>query len=49
MKLSESDNRKLDGEEGPAVQHAMEHLVKLGEAFRAEEMVDLDVAGALGP
>lgn len=41
MKLSDSDNRKLDGEEGPAVQHAMEHLVKLGEAFRAEEMVDL--------
>lgn len=41
MRLSDADKRKLDGEEGPAVRHAMEHLVKMGEAFEAEEMVDL--------
>lgn len=41
MKLSDIDKRKLDGGEGPAVQHAMEHLLKMGQAFDAEEMVDL--------
>ena len=41
MKLSDSDKRKLDGGEGPAVQHAMEHLAKFGEAFEADEMIDL--------
>jgi predicted aconitase len=40
MKLTDEDKRKLDGKYGPAVQHAMEHLVKFGEAFEAEEMVD---------
>lgn len=41
MRLSDDDKRKLNGEYGPAVQHAMEHLVKFGDAFGAEEMVDL--------
>lgn len=41
MNLTDKDKRKLDGGEGPAVCHAMEHLVKMGEAYRAEEMVDL--------
>ena len=41
MNLTDADKRKLDGGEGPAVQHAMEHLLKMGEAFDAEEMVDL--------
>jgi predicted aconitase len=40
MNLSDADKRKLDVGEVPAVQHAMEHLVKKGEAFRAEEMID---------
>lgn len=41
MKLTDEDRRKLDGARGVAVQHAMEHLVKMGEAFDAEELVDL--------
>ena len=41
MNLTDADKRKLDGGEGPAVRHAMEHLLKMGEAFDAEEMVDL--------
>jgi len=41
MNLTDQDKRKLDGGEGEAVQHAMEHLIKMGEAFDAEEMVDL--------
>lgn len=40
MNLTDGDKRKLDGGEGPAVQHAMEHLLKMGKAFDAEEMVD---------
>src|SRR3712207_9153772 len=34
----------LEGECGPALQEAMEFLVKFGEAFEAEEMVDLHKA-----
>lgn len=41
MRLTDLDKRKLDGGLGPAVQHAMEHLVKMGDAFDAEEFVDL--------
>lgn len=44
MRLTDEDKSKLDGDYGPAVQHAMEHLIKLGEAFDAEEMVDLHAA-----
>jgi predicted aconitase len=42
MQLSDRDKRILDGTEGVAAQEAMEHLVKLGEAFEADEMVDVD-------
>ena len=41
MRLTDEDKRKLDGSRGAAVRHAMEHLVKMGEAFDAEEFVDL--------
>ncbi|MDV6247077.1 aconitase X catalytic domain-containing protein [Rhodococcus opacus] len=44
MKLSDHDKRMLDGEEGPAVQEAMEFLVKFGEGFEADEMVDVHSA-----
>lgn len=42
MELSERDKRMLDGAEGPAAREAMAHLAKLGEAFEAEHMVDVD-------
>jgi predicted aconitase len=42
MRLTDADKAKLDGQEGPAVQEAMAYLVKLGEAFEAQEMVDVD-------
>jgi predicted aconitase len=38
----------LEGERGPAQQEAMEFLVKFGEAFEAEEMVDLQPPTPLG-
>jgi predicted aconitase len=41
MKLSDEDKKKLAGGEGASVQEAMEYLVKLGQAFEAEEMVDV--------
>jgi predicted aconitase len=44
VKLSDQDKRMLEGERGPAQQEAMEFLVKFGEAFEAEEMVDLHKA-----
>src|SRR5215831_7754227 len=42
MQLSDSDKRMLDGAQGLAAREAMSHLVKLGEAFEADEMVDID-------
>ncbi len=42
MRLSDGDKRMLDGSEGPAAREAMDHLVKLGEAFEADELVDID-------
>ena len=42
MRLSDRDKRMLDGAEGAPAQAAMDHLVKLGEAFEAEDMVDID-------
>lgn len=41
MRLSDRDKRMLDGAEGAPAREAMAHLVKLGEAFEAEEMVDV--------
>ncbi len=48
MKLSDQDRKKLDGEEGIAVREAMDYLVKLGEAFEAEKMVDLHSCHVFG-
>lgn len=48
MKLSDEDRKKLDGAEGAAVQEAMAYLVKLGEAFEADEMVDLHSCHVFG-
>ena len=42
MQLSDRDVMMLDGGAGQAAQEAMKHLVKLGEAFEADEMVDVD-------
>jgi cis-L-3-hydroxyproline dehydratase len=41
MQLADTDKRMLDGDHGPAAQQAMAHLVKLGEAFEADTMVDV--------
>jgi hypothetical protein len=38
MKLTRDDLRMLNGDEGPGRQRSMEFLVKMGEAFDAEEM-----------
>ncbi|WP_067936661.1 aconitase X [Alicyclobacillus kakegawensis] len=40
MKLTADEQAMLDGKEGPAVQKAMELLVKYGEALGAERLVD---------
>jgi predicted aconitase len=44
MRLSNKDQAMLDGAEGPANQEAMAALVQLGEAFDAEDMVDIGYA-----
>jgi len=44
MKLTDDDKRKLEGEYGTVIAHAMRFLADLGEAFDAEEMIDLDFA-----
>jgi len=38
VKLTEQDLRMLNGEEGPGRRKCMDFLVKMGEAFDAEEM-----------
>lgn len=40
MKLTKNDLRMLNGDEGPGRQKSMDFLVKMGEAFDAEGMVD---------
>ena len=48
MRLKDDEKAMLDGREGPAVQRAMELLVRYGEALGAEEMVDTkNVGGTL--
>jgi predicted aconitase len=42
MRLTERDRKMLEGKEGKAASEAMAFLVKLGEAFEAEELVDVD-------
>lgn len=47
MLLSDDEERMLAGEEGPAVQKAMDLLVRYGEALGAERLVDTqNVCGA---
>ena len=41
MKLKDDEKRMLQGQQGPTVQKAMEFLVKVGEAYNAEDMVDI--------
>ena len=41
MKLTDQEKRILDGEEGDVKALAMSYLVKLGNAFDGEEMVDI--------
>jgi len=48
MKLSDDDKRKLDGQEGAAVQEVMEYLVKLGRAFEADDILLSSVLFRLG-
>lgn len=45
--LNDDEKRMLNGEEGPAVQKAMELLVKMAEANGAERMVDVTHAHIL--
>ncbi len=44
MKLAYDDLEMLDGRQGPARQRAMEGLVRLGEAFGAEDLVSIGYA-----
>ena len=47
MILTDDEKRMLDGEQGEAVQHAMDLLVRYGEVLGAERFVDTDnVCGA---
>lgn len=49
MKLNEQEQAMLDGKDGPAVQKAMDLLVRYGEALGAERLVDTNnVAGTIG-
>ena len=47
MQLQDDEKAMLDGEEGPAVQKAMELLVRYGEALGAERLVDTNNAGGV--
>jgi hypothetical protein len=47
MKLKDDEKRMIEGQEGPSVQKAMEFLVKMGEAYDAEDMVDISGAHIL--
>ena len=44
MKLTDNDQRMLDGGEGPLAAESMKFLVQLGQAFDAEDMIDIDYA-----
>jgi cis-L-3-hydroxyproline dehydratase len=44
MKLTDAERRMLDGDDGLAKQRAMRGLVQLGEAFGAEDMVEIGYA-----
>jgi len=42
MKLTDTDRKMLEGQEGDVVAESMAYLVKLGEAFEADEMVSVE-------
>lgn len=44
MQLSDQDQALLDGSQGDVARESMEALVQLGEAFHAEDMVDIGYA-----
>lgn len=44
MRLSDRDKAMLNGAEGPVAREAIEALIQLGEAFDAEDMVDIGYA-----
>ena len=44
MRLTAHENQMLEGAKGPALKRAMEGLVQLGEAFGAEDMVEIGYA-----
>ncbi|HVT68637.1 MAG TPA: aconitase X catalytic domain-containing protein [Trebonia sp.] len=47
MKLTDDEQRMLDGEDGPAIQAAMDLLVRYGDVLGAERLIDTDnVCGA---
>jgi predicted aconitase len=49
MKLNEQEQAMFDGDAGPAVQKAMDLLVRYGEALGAERLADTNnVAGTIG-
>ncbi len=48
MYLTKEEERMLSGEEGPAVQKAMQLLTALGEVFGAERMVKIESAQIAG-
>ncbi|MDE3076801.1 MAG: DUF521 domain-containing protein, partial [Chloroflexota bacterium] len=49
MRLSDDEQRMLDGREGPAKQKAMDVLVRYGEALGADRLIDTrNVCGTVG-
>lgn len=42
--LNEEEQRMLEGEQGPSIQKAMELLVRVGEAYGAEKMLNISQA-----
>ena len=44
MKLTDEEKRMLDGESGEATRHSMEMLVKLGDMYEAERLVEITSA-----
>jgi predicted aconitase len=49
IKLTTEEKDMLSGNQGRLIQGAMQHLVKLGEAYDARKMIDLDFAVVYSP
>ncbi len=41
VQLNQDERRMFEGEQGPSIQKAMEVLIKIGEAYGAERMIDV--------